>query len=309
MGLAGLAAAWHLGADLCGVPASIGDGLYVITAIIYLLLLGVLATRLVLSPQSVAAELNHPVRGSFYALVPISGMLLALGLEPQAREAAQVLFLVFLTATVLLGGWLTGRWIVGPLDDDSISPAYFLPTVAGGLIGGQGAAAFGLIGVGWMSFGIGILCWLLLGSLVLNRLFIRPVLPATLVPTLAIEVAPPAVAANAYAVLTGGRLDAVAYMLAGYTLLMVLVQVRLLPLYRALSFAPSFWAFTFSYAAVASTTLRWIHVEHPVGATLMEYTVLGVITLFIGGITMRSLVALQQGRFLPLPARPSVLAR
>jgi tellurite resistance protein len=101
------------------------------------------------------------VRGSFYALVPISGMLLALGLEPYTHEAAQVLFLVFLTATVVLGGWLTGRWIVGPLDDDSISPANLLPTVAGGLIGGQGAATFGLIWVGWMSFGIGMLCWLL----------------------------------------------------------------------------------------------------------------------------------------------------
>jgi tellurite resistance protein len=117
------------------------------------------------------------------------------------------------------------------------------------------------------------------------------------------------VAANAYAVLTGGRLDAVAYMLAGYTVLMVLVQVRLLPLYRALSFAPSFWAFTFSYAAVAITAMRWIHVEHPAGATLMEFTVLGIITLFIGGIAVRSLVALQQDRFLPVLAGQPVLAR
>jgi tellurite resistance protein len=282
-----------------GVPSGIGDILYVLTATVYLLLIGALATRLVLRPRSVIAELSHPVLGSFYALCPISGMLLGLGLEPHAQEPAKVLFLIFLTATLLLGGWLTGQWIAGPLDNDSINPSYFLPTVAGGLIGGQGAAAFGLIGVGWMSFGIGMLCWLLLGSLVLNRLFIRPALPAALVPTLAIEAAPPAVAANACAALTGGRLDTVAYALAGYTVVMVLVQVRLLPLYRAVPFAPSFWAFTFAYAAVAIETMHWIHAERPAGATLLEGTVLGLITLFIGAIAVRSLVALQQGRFVP----------
>jgi tellurite resistance protein len=309
MGLAGLAGAWHVAADLYAVPSGIDAALYALTAIVYLLLIGALVARLVLRPRSVAAELTHPVLGAFYALLPISGMLLVVGLEPHAHEAAQVLFLILLTATLLLGGWLTGQWIVGPLNDESINPSYFLPTVAGGLIGAQGAGDFGLTGVGWMCFGIGVLCWLLLGSLVLNRLFIRPALPAALAPTLAIVAAPPAVAANAYAVLTGGRVDTVAYALAGYTVLMVLVQLRLLPVYRALPFAPSFWAFTFAYAAVAITALRWIHVEHPAGTTFLGYTVLGVITLFIGGIAVRSLVALQQGRFLPVPAGRLTVAR
>jgi tellurite resistance protein len=160
-----------------------------------------------------------------------------------------------------------------------------------------------------MSFGIGILCWLLLGSLVLNRLFIRAALPAALLPTLAIEAGPPAVAANAYAALIGGRVDAVAYALAGYAVLMVLVQVRLLPVYRTLSFAPSFWAFTFSYAAVASTALRWIRVERPAEAAVLADVVLGLITLFIGAIAVRTLVALRQGRFLPVPASRSAVAR
>jgi tellurite resistance protein len=153
-----------------------------------------------------------------------------------------------------------------------------------------------------MSFGIGVLCWLLLGALILNRLFVGATLPATLVPALAIEVAPPAVAGNAYAALTGGRIDAVAYMLAGYTMLMVLVQVRLLPLYRALPFAPSFWGFTFSFASVAIDAMRWVQVEQPDGAALLEYAVLAATTLFIGDIALRSLVALNLGHVLPLPA-------
>jgi tellurite resistance protein len=106
-------------------------------------------------------------------------------------------------------------------------------------------------------------------------------------------------AGNAYAALTGGRIDTVAYALAGYSVLLVLVQVRLLPLYRALPFAPTFWGFTFSYATVATYAMRWVAVEHLAEAPLIGYAVLGAITLFIGGIALQSLVALHKGQFLP----------
>ena len=49
-----------------------------------------------------------------------------------------------------------------------------------------------------MSFDVGMICWVVLGSIILNRLFFRPALPLALIPTLAIEVAPPVVAGNTY---------------------------------------------------------------------------------------------------------------
>ncbi len=115
-------------------------------------------------------------------------MLLAFGLAPHAREVAQAMFLVFLAATLLFGGWLTGQWITGPLEQD-----------------------------------------------------------------------------------------------------------------RALPFAPSFWAFTFSYSAVALDAIQWIKIERPAGAALIGYTLLAAITLFIGAIAARSIVAVWNGRFFPAP--------
>jgi tellurite resistance protein len=294
-----LAGAWRTATTLYGGPAGIGAALYLLTAVVYVLLVGALVVRLTIRPHSVAAELLDPVQSPFYSVVPITGMQLALGLEPHAHGAAQALFLAFFTATVLFGGWLTGQWIAEPPGLNDIHPGYFLPTVAGSLIGGQGAAAFGLTTLGWMSFGVGVLSGLLLGAIILNRLFVGATLSDALVPTVAITVAVPALAGNAYAALTGGRIDTVAYGLAGYTVLLALAQVRLLPLYRALPFAPTFWGFTFSYATVATYAMRWVQVEHLGGATLLGYAVLGAITLFIGGIALQSLVALQKGRFLP----------
>ncbi len=54
------------------------------------------------------------------------------------------MFIVFFVATVLFGGWLTGQWIAGELDESKLHPGYYLPTVAGGLIAADGAAGFAL---------------------------------------------------------------------------------------------------------------------------------------------------------------------
>jgi len=303
-GLVGLARVWHLAGSLYGLSAAIGDALFLVSALVFLLFFAALVIKLVLAPKTVLADLADSAIGPMFSLLPITGMLLAVGLEPYAFDAARVLFLVFFVATVLLGGWYTGQWIVATLDAGNFGPAYFLPTIAGCILGADSAASFGLTGLGWLSFGIGMISWLMLGPIILNRLYFRPGLPAALIPTLAIIIVPSVIAGNAYFVLTGGRIDLLAYALAGYTVLMALVQLCLVPLYLKLKFSPGFWAFTFSYAATAAYALRWIHLTQFAGAAMLGYVLLAAITLFIGAIALRSLVALWQGKFLPAPAVP-----
>lgn len=48
---------------------------------------------------------------------------------------------IFLAVTAY-GGWLTGDWIAGEVPQEAAHPGYFLPTVAGGLIGAGAAAVF-----------------------------------------------------------------------------------------------------------------------------------------------------------------------
>lgn len=302
-GLAGLAGAWRLAADLLGVPTPIADALYLLAAAVYGLLLAAFAVRLIDVPRTVLTMLADPILGPFTALLPIVGMLLALGLQPYTPALARALFMVFFAATALLGGWLTGEWIVAPRTLDQLHPGYFLPTVAGGFIGALGAATCGLAGLGWLSFGVGMVCWVVLGSILLGRLIVRPGLPVALVPTLAIEVAPPALAGSAYFALTNGRMDALADGLAGYAVLMVLVQVRLLPRYWQLPFAPGFWSFTFPWAAVVVDALHWIGRERPVGAAAWTAVALAALSALVGGIALRSLIALHGGTF--LSARPA----
>src|SRR6266536_2563812 len=156
-GLVGLARVWRLARSLYGLPAGIGDALFLVAAVVFLLFFVALVVKLVLAPKAVLADLTDSAIGPVFSLLPITGMLLAAGLEPYAFDAARVLFLVFFVATVLLGGWYTGQWIVAALNTDQFAPANFLLTVYGGILGADGAASFGLIGLGWKSFGIGMI--------------------------------------------------------------------------------------------------------------------------------------------------------
>jgi hypothetical protein len=102
------------------------------------------------------ADFRNKTLSPFIALAPITGMLLAATLSLYAFAAGQALVVVFLIMTLVIGGLLTGEWIVASLDDDSAHPGYFLPTVAGGLVGAFCTAQVHLHGLAAASFGIGI---------------------------------------------------------------------------------------------------------------------------------------------------------
>jgi tellurite resistance protein len=262
--------------------------------------------------DTITHDLNDHAAAPFLSLAAITPMLLgAQLLYPHAAAAGTIVVDVFLVLTVTLGAWLTGQWVYLPLSIDDLHPGYFLPTVAGGLLAATSAAAIGQRRLAVAMFGLGLICWLVLGSIILNRLFTRPLPADALLPTLAVEVAPPAVASIAWFALHGAHIDTVAELLGGYGLLMALAQLRLLPAYVRLPFRPSIWAFTFSWAAAASTALVWLEVLRPAGYRGWQFVVLTAISLLVGGIGARTLIALGHRDLLPptggipMPSEPS----
>ena len=302
-GIGGLSETWLIMAGygrtsrlISAALAALAGGAWVTVASLY-------AAHALHSRSTLKQDLLDPVAGPFLALGVIAPMLLAVvGVAPYAPAAGKVLLDVFLVLTVVLGAWFTGQWSYGPLDVDKIHPGYFLPTVAGGLIASDGAALVGQTRLAEVMFGFGVISWLVMGSIILGRLFLRPLPPRALLPTLAIEVAPAAVASLAYLDAHGDRIDAIAALLAGYGILMVLAQIRLLPLYVRLPFMPSTWAFTFSWAAVASAAIHWLADARPTGYVTDEYLVAGAVSLLVAAIAIRTIVAIARRQLLSAPA-------
>ena len=296
LGIAGLAQAWDAAGPLLGTPQAIPDALSILDAALWLVLVGAYLAQ---GPRIVLADLRDPVLAPFVPASALTAMLLAAALAKDAFAAGRVLVIVFLAVTVVIGGWLTGQWMTGGIEPDSVHPGYFLPTAAGGLIGADAAAQVHLHALAEASFGIGVICWVLLGSMILNRLFSRPALPSALAPTMAIELGVPAVAGSAYFALAGRTVSLMACVLGGYAVLMAVVQVRLIPVYCRLSFTPGAWSFAFAYAAAAAYALVWLVISKPPAATAYAIAVIALLTAFVACIAFRTVVLAVHRQLLP----------
>jgi tellurite resistance protein len=299
LGLAGLATAWHAAGAKLGTSAAVPGAIDVLAAVV-LLILG--ALYVAQGPRRVLADLRDPVQAPFVAVPAITAMMLAAALASVAFAAGRVLVVIFLAVAIGIAGWLAGQWIAGGADQEAVHSGYYLPAVAGGLVGVITLSQVHLRGLAEASFGIGVLSWVLLGSVVLNRLITAKRMPAAMQPVTAIELAPPALAGVAWFALAARGITLIAYAIGGYLVLMALVQVRLLPHYLKLRFTPGFWSFTFSYAIAITLALEWITRTNPPGATGYAIAATTAITVFIAAIAARTVIAVARGQFLAQPA-------
>ena len=297
-GLVGLAQAWSAVTKLAGASALPGNVLWIIAAVAWLIILAAYLSN-VAAQRRWKAELSDPTFGPFTALIVIVPMLLGARLAEQAKDAGQVVFWVSAALMVVTGAWITGDWITCDGGIRRWNPGYYLPTAAGGLLAGGASAVLGFPTVSRVLFGLGITSFVVLAPIISLRLYDVPSLPPPLLPTIAIELAPPVVAGNAWFEINGDKVDTPAAVLAGLSLLMLLVQLRLVPLYRRAPFGPGYWAFSFPYAAAVTYGVAWLDVEHANGAADVGYALVAILTTGFALLAARTVIGLVHGTFLP----------
>jgi tellurite resistance protein len=303
-GLAGLAQAWSAVTQLAGAQDWPGSALWILTAVIWLITLAAYLPN-VAAQHRWKTELSDQTFGPFTALIVIVPMLLGARLAEQARGAGEVVFGCSAVLVVLTGAWIAGDWIADDGDIRRWHPGYFLPTAAAGLIAGGASAALGFTTLAHVLFGLGITSFVIQASIISFRLYVVPSLPPPLLPTLAIELAPPVVAGGSWFAINGGKVDTPETVLAGLSLLMLLVQVRLIPLYRQAPFGPGFWAFSFPYAAAVSYAVDWLAAEHVHGGAALGYALVAVLTAGFALLAARTVIGLARGTFLPRVPAPT----
>jgi tellurite resistance protein len=293
MGLAGLTlatrAAEHAVDFGLGAPAWPWV-LYGTVAVFALVALFYLSKAL-LHPEAVVAEWRHPVRIAFFPAISISLLLIATAAAPLYPAEAEALWLAATLAQGALTLAVVASWIGHrPFQHVHLSPAWFIPAV-GNVIVPVAGAGFGYVELSWLFFSVGVVFWIVLLTLVFNRLVFHDPLPGRLAPTLVILIAPPAVAFIAYMRL-GAEIDPFARILlnAGYLFLGV-VATQAGKIVR-LPFALSFWALSFPVAALAIASLLF---AEKTGSQAHEAIGLGLwaaLALLVLGLGLRTLAAI-----------------
>lgn len=257
MGLAGLTLAMHQGELAFGMGGQISGVLYLFTFAVFLVIGAGYLAKLVLHPSAVVAEWQHPVRLSFFPAIAISMLLLATATLERSAGLALGLWaagagLQFVLTIAVVTNWIGTR----SFQHGMLNPAWFIPAV-GNVIVPIAGVPLGFVELSWYFMSVGLIFWIVLLTLVINRLVFHDPLPGRLQPTLVILIAPPAVAFVAWLRLNGGEIDALGRILINGAYLFAAIVVVQLPRIARLDFALSFWALSFPFAAVTIASFRF----------------------------------------------------
>lgn len=285
MGLGGLSLAWRRAARVFEAPAWVGDTLFWVALVTFVMLAGLYGAKWLLHPAAARAEALHPIRMTFVPTITISLLVLATAgqdLLPRTAEAAWwVGALAHLGLTVaVIGAWFE-RADIGL---DQITPAWFIPVV-GNVVTPLAAAEIGNADLAWFSFGVGIIFWVALLPLLLFRLLLHSQpLPPRLMPTLAIFLAPPAVAMLSWQSLTDtSDGPAVRVLYAGVVAFALLLAAQL-PRLRRIPFALPSWAYTFPLAAAAAAATAMAGVRPGLAYDVAAVALLGVASAMVAAV-------------------------
>jgi tellurite resistance protein len=256
LGVSGLAGDWRLANALWGLPSNVGEMINACAIVIWAVLIALFAAKWLFAREAALEEARHPIHCCFIGLAGVATMLVARGVLPYSRGLALVLFGLGVTFSMAFALWRTGTLWRGGRDPATTTAVLYLPTVAACLVSALVMGALGMNEWAQLAFGAGLLSWLAIESVLVQRLLTAPEMAPALRPSLGIILAPPAVGCAAYLSITTGPPDMLANALLGYCLLQVLVLLRILPWIMKQPFATSYWATTFGTTALAAASMR-----------------------------------------------------
>jgi tellurite resistance protein len=257
MGLMGLTLVLQRGAGAWGLPPVIGVAALYLTTFLFLALSVLYAMKIFRFGVEVVAEFRDPVKLSFFPTYTISLVLLSVGFLNVSAPVARFFWLIGSVGHLVLTLMVLSAWINRTtFEIQHMNPAWFIPVV-GNIIVPIAGVALGSAELSWFFFSIGIVFWIVLLTIIFNRVIFHHPLPERMVPTFFILVAPPAAGYLAYVQLIGG-IDSFArilYYIALFTALMLATQWKT---FLRLRFFLSWWAYSFPLAALTLATMSML---------------------------------------------------
>lgn len=297
VGFLALAGAWRR-TQVFGwsVTQSVGDVLAWAALLVLVALLLLYLAKALIHPQSIANEFTHPLAGSLMALIPLSFLLCIV----YFGEPHHTGWLLFAMVALLLQGVVAFRIVslitIAALPAVAITPALYIPPVAGGFVGAMALNTLGYPGWAALLFGMGLASWALLEVRVLNRLF-EGAMPEALRPTIGLELAPPTVATLAVSSiwpLLPGEVLIVGLGLAAGPVVAVMARYKW---WSHVPFSIGFWSFSFPMAALAGGVIEVV--RRGGWPPVVGGIALCLASLVIAFLFVRTCLLLVRGKLIP----------
>lgn len=307
MGWCGLSIAWLRAADVLGDTA-LGLGLVgaIFALLVFMLLCVACVVRLTYHPNAVAADMRHPVRHAFMGTLPLSIMLLAgIGVSlfwNTSRALDTLLTFAWMVGSVLeltASIWVIARWLNAPdkggLQWAAFTPVFFIPVV-GNALAPLAGLTLGLEAWATAQFGIGLLLWPVLQTMLIIRMAQAGPLPAPMSPSIFITIVPPSIIGLCFLLFDAPV--SLAWGSWGIGLFFLVLSLTQIQTISQQPFSLSHWAMSFPMAAFTTLTLRMSQAHGGGWLQLPATLLLAVTSLLILGLTVGTWRGLRHGHLL-----------
>jgi len=293
MGLAGLTLAWEKAQSVFQIDLHINTVLVTATGALFLLMLVLYLSKITSYRSAVRAELHHPIKLNFFPTISISMILISIAALHLAPQLAKILWFCGTALHLLFTFYIMNVWIHHEhFEVHHMNPAWFIPVVGNVLVPITGTQ-LGYIEISWFFFSIGMLFWIVLLSIIFNRVLFHNPLTDRLMPTFFILIAPPAVGFVAYANLAGD-IDTFARILYYSGLFLTFLLLTQVGRFAKLQFFLSWWAYSFPIAAITISTLIMSEKTGLAGFRVLAALFLGLLTLIVAYLIYKTGLAVSR---------------
>jgi tellurite resistance protein len=298
MGLGGLTTATESIERHFGVPGYASLALLTVTSAVWLTLASAYLTKWIRYPEAVRDELNNPIRLSFFPASSVGLLLITTSLFPYVPGVTHVLWWIAVVVQLGFTLLILNRWIhTERFTVEHNSPAWFIPILANLLVPISGAP-LGYVEVSYFFFAIGIVFWLPLLAISLNRSFFFAPIPQKLMPSLFILIVPPAIGFIAWTALHGGKLDDFGIVLFYAALFMTLMVISQWRRFVGLPFALTWWAFSFPLASITLASLLYFTLVRQDFFLWLGLSLFAVLVLVVATLVVRTAALAFRGQLL-----------
>lgn len=242
----------------------------------------------------VRAEMKHPIKMNFIPAISISMLLLSIALYAIGQhELSQWLWTIGAASQIALTYWVLYNWVHHDFfTPEHSNPAWFIPIV-GNIIVPIAGVHHAPMELNWFFFSVGLVFWIIVKAVLVNRIIFHAPMQERLIPTLFIFIAPPAVGFISYLALNDHQVNQFAMILFYFAVAMTLLMLVSVHKFMKLSFALSWWAFTFPVAAMVIASYQ---MAEQTGVAIYDYFgffLHALLTLLILFLVYKTLIAVK----------------
>jgi len=246
--------------DIFNIGFSYSSYLLYFSLFLFTLVLFFYLIKGIINFGSVKKDFVHSVKSNFFPGISKIILLFSIAFLSIDMFVSKVFWIVGAILQLIFTLIILRRWILHENEIKTMNPLWFLPIVGNIIVPIAGVQHFNSE-ISWFFFSIGFVLWVVMFSLIMNRIIFHNPMAQKLMPSLFILMAPPAIGFISYIKLVG-EVDVFARILYYISLFMFLLLLTKINVFRKVKFFLSSWAYSFPLAALTiATFLFYIKTE------------------------------------------------